>query len=314
MFKNFKPRVVLLSGLVLFSFAVLLFAVLPQVGSFTQSLQVLRSANLVLVMLAIIASYVSSFAAAGIYWSLSPRPLAYRFALITQLAGLLVNRLLPAGVGGMGLNFLMLRRAGNTKVVATSIVALNSLLGSIGHTIVLTALTIYALVIGLAYQLQLPRSVVVVGSLLIATWVLLWLFRKRLPKKVLAQIAALIAYYKKNGPKVGGAVLLACLITFSHGVSFWLCCAALNIEIQLVVAVYVFTAGVLVGAVSPTPGGVGGFEAGLTVALIGAGFDAGISLAAALLYRLVSFWLGLVVGAGVSPLLIRAYRPSQRAH
>lgn len=46
-----------------------------------------------------------------------------------------------------------------------------------------------------------------------------------------------------------------------------------------------------------TPGGLGFVETGLTGALVLAGVDANSAVVATLLYRLMSFWLPIPVGA-----------------
>ena len=51
-----------------------------------------------------------------------------------------------------------------------------------------------------------------------------------------------------------------------------------------------------IAAVSPTPGGLGAMEAALVAALTRLGVEAGSAVAAALTFRLVTFWLPLPVG------------------
>jgi uncharacterized protein (TIRG00374 family) len=62
----------------------------------------------------------------------------------------------------------------------------------------------------------------------------------------------------------------------------------------------VFTLGVAVGTATPTPGGIGGAEAALTAGFLAQDVSAPLALAAALLYRFTSFWVGLAVGAGAA--------------
>jgi len=63
--------------------------------------------------------------------------------------------------------------------------------------------------------------------------------------------------------------------------------------------VLVWAAGAGASAFHLTPGGLGVVEAALTLALVGAGMPAAIAIAAVVLYRAVSFWLVLLVGATV---------------
>ena len=68
----------------------------------------------------------------------------------------------------------------------------------------------------------------------------------------------------------------------------------------------VYAAGVTAKSLSITPGGLGITEGAISVSLVASGVPAGPALAAALLYRLVSFWL--VAVAGWLVLLLRRVR------
>ena len=58
-----------------------------------------------------------------------------------------------------------------------------------------------------------------------------------------------------------------------------------------------FTAASVLGLLPFTPGGLGFVEAGLTATLNLAGVPAGEALVATLVYRLITFWLPLPIGA-----------------
>jgi uncharacterized membrane protein YbhN (UPF0104 family) len=55
----------------------------------------------------------------------------------------------------------------------------------------------------------------------------------------------------------------------------------------------------LLGTFAPTPGGVGVVEAGMTGALVAAGVDAPVALAAVLVYRFLTYVLPILFGAGL---------------
>ena len=58
----------------------------------------------------------------------------------------------------------------------------------------------------------------------------------------------------------------------------------------------IYAVAIIVGSVGLTPGGLGLVEGTLCVGLVGAGLPATLALGAVLLYRLVSFWLVMLVG------------------
>jgi uncharacterized protein (TIRG00374 family) len=74
-----------------------------------------------------------------------------------------------------------------------------------------------------------------------------------------------------------------------------------------------FSAAALLSFIPLTPGGLGFVEAGLTATLAAAGIGAEKALAATLLYRLVSFWLPLPIGAVAGWWFRRRYPRQVRA-
>jgi len=74
-----------------------------------------------------------------------------------------------------------------------------------------------------------------------------------------------------------------------------------------------FVAASLLSMIPITPGGLGFVEAGLTATLAAAGIGAEEAVAATLLFRLVSFWLPLPVGAGAWWWFRRCYPRTTRA-
>src|SRR4029077_8210962 len=67
-----------------------------------------------------------------------------------------------------------------------------------------------------------------------------------------------------------------------------------NVSFAEVGAVYLGAS--LITAAAPTPGGLGAMEAALVAGFIGVGVDSGVSVAAVLSYRLVTYWLPIFPG------------------
>lgn len=72
-------------------------------------------------------------------------------------------------------------------------------------------------------------------------------------------------------------------------------------------SVAVLSIGALLGAAVPTPGGLGGVEAGILGGLIACGVPAAPALAATLLYRVMTYWLPIVPGIAALPWVRRHY-------
>jgi len=82
---------------------------------------------------------------------------------------------------------------------------------------------------------------------------------------------------------------------------------ALGVHLPFIVVVLIFSFGLSTGTVTPTPGGLGGFEAGLTAGFVAYHVGSASALAIALLFRLISYWLMLAIGA-------LAFTVSERKH
>src|SRR5581483_4301178 len=74
-----------------------------------------------------------------------------------------------------------------------------------------------------------------------------------------------------------------------------------------------FTAASMLGLLPFTPGGLGFVEAGLTATLALAGVSAGNALVTTLVYRLLTFWLPLPIGA-VAAIVFRRRYPRRNNH
>jgi uncharacterized protein (TIRG00374 family) len=68
-------------------------------------------------------------------------------------------------------------------------------------------------------------------------------------------------------------------------------------EANLAAVAVVLLVGSALGSALPTPGGLGGVEGAMVAGLVAAGVGAGAALSAVLLFRLLSFWAPMPVGA-----------------
>jgi uncharacterized protein (TIRG00374 family) len=78
--------------------------------------------------------------------------------------------------------------------------------------------------------------------------------------------------------------------------SFIACIHAYGVHMGFAQAGALYVVAAAIGGTVPTPGGVGGVEAALTAALIGAGVLAATAAAIVLLFRIFTFWLPTIPG------------------
>lgn len=279
---------------------VALYVVVPQLSSFHDSLKLIRHPALTPLLAALVATGFTYLAATGTYYLLAFKRLAYRRTLLVQLSSLFVNRILPAGVGALGVNYLYLRRSQHTTAQAAAVVAANNLLGILGHGLLL------GLIAGLAggrlpaLQVDGPHTnllrVLLAAGTLLALLVLLFGRRKRFGQAVGTTLRQLVAY-RHRPARICLALVTSMSLTLCTVGSLWLSLSAVHVHPAFITVLVVFTFGLGVGTATPTPGGLGGLEAGLVAGLVAYHVPGAFALAGVLLYRLLNYWLGLAIGA-----------------
>jgi uncharacterized protein (TIRG00374 family) len=96
--------------------------------------------------------------------------------------------------------------------------------------------------------------------------------------------------------RVAAVFAIGVIIAVVHTFMIDLSAFALGVDMGLTDALIALSFGVIVGSIFPTPGGVGGVEAGITAALIVLGYDAAAAASIAVLFRVATYWQPLVPG------------------
>jgi uncharacterized protein (TIRG00374 family) len=289
-------RYLVLAGILLLA----LYVIVPQIGDFQSSWQRLRHPILAWTLLAIGLTLLTYLAAAATYVLLAFKRLRYAQVVLVELAAMFINRLLPGGVGALGANYLYLRHQRHTQSQAASVVAVNNLLGFTGHAVIVAASllifstqqTVVAPRHSAAATIAFVASCVIVGLVLLAT---LGYKQQRL-RQVLADLGRQLISYRHRPGHLGAALLSSMVLTLANVMCLYACCQAVGVTLPFIAILLIFSFGVGTGTATPTPGGLGGFEAGLVAGLVAYQIAGGPALAAALLFRLVSYWLPLAIG------------------
>ena len=86
------------------------------------------------------------------------------------------------------------------------------------------------------------------------------------------------------------------LMTVGYIGAFYASLEAFGQPVAIVDLAIVFFLGNAVGAIIPTPGGVGPVEVALTAALTSVGVNGGIALSAVIIYRLITHFMNIPLG------------------
>jgi uncharacterized membrane protein YbhN (UPF0104 family) len=281
------------------------YIVLPRLSTFRESFSLLGHARLFWVEAAFVAALTTYAAAAGIYCLLAKHRLRYGSTLLVQMAGMFVNRILPGGVGALSVSFEYLRKHDHTAAEAGSVIAVNNVLGVFGNGLLfLGAILIVPTHLHGFSVPHLRLLYVGVGAILIIlAAVLLWSRKLRSSLySTLLGIQRNIVNYRAHPLRLVSALGVSLTLTLCYTWCLAACARAIGIHLDVAQVLVIMTAGVTVGTLTPTPGGLFGAEAGLFAGFVAYGVKHNDALAIVLLYRLLTYWLALLLG-GISLLV-----------
>lgn len=278
----------------------LLYAVIVGISGLSVSIEALESANTGLVAAAALAVMASYISAAVTYRLLSHKKVLFLPLFLVQVSSGLVNRMLPAGLGGLGINMLFFKKSGYSLPDAAAIVSLNNGLGLAGNLLLL-------LVVSLFFPLAIPRIeipvislpvLIVLGPLLLLAGV--YLARHRAAVRTLRissyKMVLYVADAARRPGRLLGALVSSCTLTGLHTAAMFCVLQSVQAGAAWPVALIAISAGAFAGAALPTPGGLGGAEAGIVAALVAFSVPLSAAVAAALIYRGLTYWLPLLPG------------------
>jgi len=280
---------------------VAVYVILPQLGDFRASWQLLRHPTAAWTVLAVLLSLLTYLLAAATYYLLAFKPLRYGPTVLVQAAATFINRLLPGGLGALGANYAYLRHERHTVVQAASVTAINNIIGALGHGLLAAACLMFfpsrVIPTSISYSSRLGLLVGFIAIGLIMLGVLALIFGKQKFVDKVTETRQQVLSYRHRPGRLAVALVTSVLLTTANVLCLLCCALALGVQLPFAAVLLVLSFGVGAGTFIPTPGGLGGFEAGLVAGFIAYDVSGATALAAALLFRLVSYWLPLAIGA-----------------
>ncbi|MGW7527271.1 flippase-like domain-containing protein [Streptomyces sp. NPDC054783] len=282
-----------------------LHLVLPQLANAPAVFTALRNANWWWILAALPVTFISQVFSTCLQLGTIPVRLPFGPTYEVQFASSFLNRITPNNVGGMALSLRYLQKAGIETGAATASVGLQSLAGAVSNTVLAAGFFAWAGRHHAGVHLHLPagRYVLPAIALTLAAGGLLGVTpvgRRFLREKVWP-------FLRAAGSTLTGIasdpVKLALLVTGALGlpliqvVGLALSVRAFGGDPPFVQVGAVYLAARLVANAAPVPGGLGALEAGLIAGLTVLGVAAGAATSAVLVYRLLTFWLNVPLGA-----------------
>ena len=277
-----------------------LYFITTQFEDFQNSIQAIKDADLRLVLVSLVFSALTYVTASMVYKLISIQPLPYFRTLLVQITSSFTNRLLPAGTGGLATFGRYLMKQGHTQPQAVALASINNLLGFIGMFILTVSVALISKTpLSEAIKFSIPGWLPwLVGSLVLTCLALLFIVPnlKQLVVKTAKSIQKDIKLIATEPLRLVLALLFSMMITACYAAVLYYAIHALGAEASVLQTFIVLTAGVAAASVTPTPGGIGGAEAGLVAGLSSIGITADVGLSIALVYRFVTFWLPILPG------------------
>lgn len=287
--------------------ALAMYAIVSQLselkGCITQLKSSIRKDDLV-VLIGVIAAYSLS---ALTYYYIALKPLKYFRTLAVETGINTLNRLLPAGLGAIGANYVYLSKSKHTKAQAGAVVAANAIIGVVANLILLTILLLYFPVAKLRFSAVNHDLIYIVLCVALAA-ILIVMFFPKLRRSLTHNTRIILknlANYRFLKRRLSYGLLCQIGLTLANVIALDFSLRAVHGYLPMGSLMLAYSFAIWLGAVIPAPGGVGSVEAGLVTGLLAFRINLAQAVAAVLIFRLISFWLPLVVG--VIP-LIWSYR------
>lgn len=277
------------------------YVLIPQLGQFHNSVTAIKNAQIELIVAAHGAILLAALSAALTYSQLIFKPIRFSKLALVQYTGMFINRLVPAGIGGISLFIRFLYKQGHTFARSSAVVAMNTAVGLCGHIVlVVLVLFMFGTSILPEHTFNMQQIAIYAAVIVAVIACLSAIFYRNKPagrvSSFFHQLIATLLLYRTRKLAVSRALLCAMLNTLLHAVALALVMRAFSVSLPLESVLIILSGGVLAATITPTPGGVLGAEAGITAVLVAYGIDSGVALAIALSYRLASYWLPIVPG------------------
>ena len=247
--------------------------------------------------------FLLTFVLSGLsYKLLSFTKLKLARTVLVQFASVPLNLLLPAGLGNISINYLYLKKNRHTPVRAGLVISVNNILGVIAN------LSMLALLVGTfglsGNEGQVLRSheqvlVVLIGIVCLMAAMVVYLLKGHIKRlnNIRVQLLVALLQFRSRYINVIGAYVCAAMQAIVTALVFWLCLKGYGIQLSYASSFMIYAFSVLVGAIIPTPGGLGGVEASLTAGIVATHHaSASVALASVLAYRAISYWLPVFLG------------------
>lgn len=278
-----------------------LYVFLPQLQNLRDSLQAVEAADKKQLLFAVVVFACAFPILAAKYCLIAQYKLRYALTFQVQVASAFVSKLLPMSIGSLTVNTYYLTTQAKSVAKAASTMTLNALTSSLAFGLIVIAALISSwgdlAFEGSSRDINWYRILAVIVLISVVLWLLSRISRlNQMITDAWKSLWTNFKSYRDQPLKATWGVILNAIGSMTGIGTLYICAHAVNLPLTLSQAVLSYTMGNIIGSLVPTPGGLGGAEAGLYAGLIFFGYDHDASLTTVLLYRLITYWIPIIPG------------------
>ena len=259
-----------------------------------------KKANLWWVVAAAVAAGMSWVGAAVPLKTLSNIKVPFWDAILVQVSASFVGVVAPMGLGPIALHLRYLSKRGMQVASATAVV----LFIEVAQVVTSAVLLIVSLLIDHKFpHLNFPLKKILIIAAIVVALALITLTLKPVRswvaskiKEYWTQISPQLDFVKDHPISLLWAFLGVLVQTGTYALALFFCLKAMAHPISLAMAITVYLIGNTLGSAVPTPGGIGSTLAATVGALVLVGVPTAVAASAAVLFRLVSFYVQVPIG------------------
>jgi len=283
----------------LISLGILGFGVWYERNILIDSWQVIQSSNRSYVVACFMLVWLN-FVWSGVGYKLLVPKIRLKLVSLAHLAASGPGRVIPGGAGHMSFGVLFLKKQGYKLEQSVAVALVNNIAGFAVNILVLVILLVLNPDLFANISISTGKLIAAVAILLsLVCAVLLYSHYKGKKNIVLRskKSLSLLVSSRLSRLHISLGLVLTMLATITtNAIVLYLAGKATGLDITVMQSILVTSMGVAAGSLLPTPGGIGGVEAGLIAALTVIGFDITLATATALLYRTATYVQPLVPG------------------
>jgi uncharacterized membrane protein YbhN (UPF0104 family) len=287
----------------LFGLLILIIFTISQRTTLQLAINEIRESDFLFIAIASLLYWVMLPLTAVSFRILSDKRLNIWTTTLAQLAGSGPGRIIPGGLGRLSLSVVHLIKLGFKSSQSIVINLTSNIIGVLVNMIVLSVILFFEPSITSLFESNnyaVPSLSGLVIVMLLAVCVFQWLLHSRKTRKVMLQLLSKarsqLRVLKQSPVIVAQLAGIALLILTGYVIILLFSSYALHTHIDFTDALIALSVGVLIGGVLPTPGGIGGVEAGIASTLVLLGYGPAESTSIALLFRAITYWQPLIPG------------------